>query len=477
MKGNEFEYFLGNLSFDPLSLGGLGVTTLLAKSSFAFLLLSMLFYWFQASFKYNKETFLGKAPSLTMCLANIALALMLSIRWIESGHFPLSNLYESLLFLSWSLTSIHFFLERAFFKGELISPTLGAITAPLALFTNAFATFSLPQEMQKVTVLVPALQSNWLIMHVSVMMISYAALLSGSLLAMAFLVVKFVEETLYSTFTVGDQRSSGFTKGDVCDVESPSFTSPTVKVGDVNLFDSSSLTTSNSQCTEGAKKVMRKDKEDYNQNLQLFEFNKPQNTGIFDFPLKSSLAHFLESSISFGFFNLIKFPILKKNETQSEPSSMASLKSEVLWEWQSALDKTSSKQREISWEDTILNIPSTELNQSEQTFQNKLKQTLDNLSYRSIGLGFALLTIGIFSGAVWANEAWGSYWSWDPKETWAFVTWLVFALYLHTRLSRGWVGKESAFVAALGFLVIWFCYLGVNLFGKGLHSYGWFPTK
>ena len=114
--------------------------------------------------------------------------------------------------------------------------------------------------------------------------------------------------------------------------------------------------------------------------------------------------------------------------------------------------------------------------ENQEMFQIRLKQTLDNLSYRSIGLGFALLTIGIFSGAVWANEDWGSYWSWDPKETWAFVTWLVFALYLHTRLSRGWVGKESAFVASFGFLVIWFCYLGVNLFGKGLHSYGWFSS-
>lgn len=434
MKGNEFEYFLDNLS----------LSTLLAKFSFAFLLLSMLFYWSQTSFKYTRETFLGKASSLTMWLANIALALMLSIRWIESGHFPLSNLYESLLFLSWSLTTIHFFLEHSFsnvlktngidktdhsfrllslfrksqvinkreshlsspltwsmtwfFTNKIgalmkkkqynphpqlgyqqkvcydivnhennlkspsviqrnvlieeqctqpneedISPTLGAITAPLALFTNAFATFSLPEEMQKVTVLVPALQSNWLIMHVSVMMVSYAALLSGSLLAMAFLVINFIQDTPTSM-----------------------------------------------------------------QRFQLRSVN-----------VKSSLH---------------------------TPQLF-----------------TESDQKTIP--------------QNEQLSENKLKQNLDNLSYRSIGLGFALLTIGIFSGAVWANEAWGSYWSWDPKETWAFVTWLVFALYLHTRLSRGWIGKKSALVATAGFLVIWFCYLGVNLFGKGLHSYGWFPSE
>ena len=98
---------------------------------------------------------------------------------------------------------------------------------------------------------------------------------------------------------------------------------------------------------------------------------------------------------------------------------------------------------------------------------------MDVWSYRIIGLGFPFLTIGIISGAVWANEAWGSYWSWDPKETWALITWLVFAIYLHSRLLKGWQGQKAAFVGSCGFFVIWICYLGVNFLGKGLHSYGW----
>jgi cytochrome c-type biogenesis protein CcsB len=102
-----------------------------------------------------------------------------------------------------------------------------------------------------------------------------------------------------------------------------------------------------------------------------------------------------------------------------------------------------------------------------------LLESLDNLSYRVIGLGFPLLTIGIVAGAVWANEAWGSYWSWDPKETWALITWLVFAAYLHTRITKSWQGKGPAILASLGFVVVWICYLGVNFLGKGLHSYGW----
>jgi cytochrome c-type biogenesis protein CcsB len=101
-------------------------------------------------------------------------------------------------------------------------------------------------------------------------------------------------------------------------------------------------------------------------------------------------------------------------------------------------------------------------------------EQLDSLSYRTITVGFLLLSVGLVSGAVWANEAWGSWWSWDPKETWALICWLVYAAYLHTRLIRGWQGRKPALVAAAGLVVIAVCYIGVNLLGIGLHSYGWF---
>ena len=121
---------------------------------------------------------------------------------------------------------------------------------------------------------------------------------------------------------------------------------------------------------------------------------------------------------------------------------------------------------------TSNNLILTSLNFQEYNF--KFINTLDNLSYRLISIGFSFLTIGILSGAVWANEAWGSYWSWDPKETWALITWIFFAIYLHTRLIKGWKGQKSAIIASFGFITLWICYLGVNLLGKGLHSYGWF---
>jgi cytochrome c-type biogenesis protein CcsB len=124
----------------------------------------------------------------------------------------------------------------------------------------------------------------------------------------------------------------------------------------------------------------------------------------------------------------------------------------------------------------IVDPPATESSKQSPLHSKYTKYilNLDFLSYRIIGLGFPFLTIGILSGAVWANEAWGSYWSWDPKETWALLTWLIFAIYLHTRLTKGWQGEKPAIIASLGFLVVWFCYLGVNLIGEGLHSYGFF---
>lgn len=96
---------------------------------------------------------------------------------------------------------------------------------------------------------------------------------------------------------------------------------------------------------------------------------------------------------------------------------------------------------------------------------------LDDLNYKAIIIGFPLLTLGIITGAAWANYAWGTYWSWDPKETWSLITWFVYAALLHGRLTTGWRGKKAAILAIVGFFVLLFTFLGVNLFLSGLHSY------
>ncbi|HGY5539177.1 MAG: c-type cytochrome biogenesis protein CcsB [Prochlorococcus sp.] len=269
------------------------------------------------------------AVRVLVALANLVLTAQLILRWWQSGHFPVSNLYESLCFLAWACTLTQLLVERSW-----PSPIVSAAATPMALLCVSFASFALPETLQEASPLVPALRSSWLVMHVSVIMCSYAALLVGSFLSVAVL------------FT------------------------------------------------------------DRQQTLEL-----------------------RSSSIGTGGFRQAKLA-------------------------KSALDQSEGMQ-----------LSPISLSRTEQ---------LDSLSYRTITVGFLLLTIGLISGAVWANEAWGSWWSWDPKETWALICWLVYAAYLHTRFSRGWSGRRPALVAVAGIVVIVVCYIGVNLLGIGLHSYGWF---
>ncbi|MCR4287592.1 MAG: c-type cytochrome biogenesis protein CcsB [Deltaproteobacteria bacterium] len=98
-------------------------------------------------------------------------------------------------------------------------------------------------------------------------------------------------------------------------------------------------------------------------------------------------------------------------------------------------------------------------------------RTLDELSYRAIAWGFPFLATGIISGAVWANYAWGTYWSWDPKETWSLITWFMYAAYLHARVTRGWRGRKAAYLSIIGFLAVVFLYWGVSFILPGLHAY------
>jgi cytochrome c-type biogenesis protein CcsB len=330
----------------------------MANLSFCLLFLTMLFYWIAIGLPETSKIIL--TSRISMILANLALFLLLVLRWKDSGHFPLSNLYESLIFLSWSLTAIQIFLDNAP-SNKMTNTTnfsfIGAFIAPSALLTDAFATFSLPQEMQKTSALVPALQSNWLVMHVTIMILSYAALICGCLLSIAFLIITRGEE---------------------------------INLIDKSLENDKSLTSLDFRIQSGNKQ------------------NEKTNKLIFSSSV-SPLNPFLMNGYS--------------ESTNSEVSQI---------------------------------FPAL------SSFSLKLAKNLDNLSYRVLGIGFPLLTIGILSGSVWANEAWGSYWSWDPKETWALLTWLVFAIYLHTRLTKGWQGKKPAIIAAFGFIVVWICFIGVS---------------
>ncbi len=325
---------------------------ILDNVSFALLLVTMLVYWVGAAFP--QVPWLAILGTSGMAIANLCMAALLGARWLEAGYFPLSNLYESLFFLAWGITTIHLIAENM--SGSRL---VGTVTAPVAMGITAFAALTLPDGMQNSAPLVPALKSNWLMMHVSVMMLSYATLMVGALLAIAFLIV---------------------TRGQAVELRG--------------------------------------------------------------------------SSVGTGGYRDSAFRV-KRSGVIPDPDPDPDL---------GVVSGGAAVMSTVSVAETAILSPQ----------RLSLADTLDNISYRVIGLGFPLLTIGIVAGAVWANEAWGSYWSWDPKETWAMITWLVFAAYLHARITKGWQGRRPAILAATGFVVVWVCYLGVNLLGKGLHSYGWF---
>ncbi len=98
-------------------------------------------------------------------------------------------------------------------------------------------------------------------------------------------------------------------------------------------------------------------------------------------------------------------------------------------------------------------------------------ETIDELGYKAIMVGFPLLAFGVILGAMWANYAWGGYWSWDPKETWSLIVWLIYGAYIHARMTRGWEGRRAAIYSIFGFLMVIFCFWGVNFLLSGLHAY------
>lgn len=277
----------------------------------------------------------GKA----MTIAFIRMTGFMTIRWIISKHFPLSNLYESSMFLSWSFSLPHI-ISGIHNRDEWS----GIVTAPGAMLTNGFATLGLPGGMQQSTPLVPAPQSHRLMMHVSMMLISYSTLLCGSLLAISLLVILYDGEKLFSIY------SNPFTR---------------ILYPDMDLY------------------TFERGEGDAKNNYHQLSMNS------------------------------LKFRLIRR---------------------------------------------------------------MDRRSYQIISLGFPSLTIGILSGAVWANEAWGSYRNRDPKETWALITWLIYATYIHTRMTKNWRGGGPAIAASTGFFLVWIRFLGVNPSGIGLHNYGWLIT-
>lgn len=310
--------------------------------------------------------------SMLLVLGLVSQTVALVLRWITSGHAPMANLYESLSLFGWGIV-LFFLIAQRFYPvqaaGALVVPTAFIISSVAGVFYKG------PEP------LVPALQSYWLWIHVTIAMLSYGlfALSFGAgffYIIQEYLLKKNYKNVMY-TFLI-----LFATLGLVLGFWAGSWWAEPAKVMD--------------PATQIVDKVYAGS-----------DYMKIIVGGVAG----------LMIGLVLGFLS---------GKGSSKPGFAKRL-------------------------------PSLDV--------------LDEVSYRGIAFGFPLLTIGIITGAIWADQAWGRWWGWDPKETWSLITWLFYGAYLHTRLTMGWRGRHSAILAVIGLVMVMITYLGVNLFLSGLHSY------
>jgi cytochrome c-type biogenesis protein CcsB len=420
-----------------------------------FLYLALIAY-LGAGVLYGFAAALGHAPLRAGAVALTRGGFLLhttaiAVRWASSGHPPLSNIYEMVLVFSWGVVALH---EVAEWKFEL--PFLGAITVPIAALALILMQV-LPGEIRP---LVPALQSTWLQIHVTLAMLSYAGFTISFAVALLYLikdgattrsflnwsaglvlgvyvtiVVTSVNAGLALTMPAWDAAAREkvmLAPRQALLVPIPSLGWPFVIVlALVAVTLALNLLATFSAQDRRWENLARRAflATLFGQALAIVLLILKVNAGPYYVP---------QYSQSFG-VHLAASPFLLAGMVMA---FFASLAWEVLrWKYDAIVDY----------------LPSPD--------------TLDGLIYKTVAISFPLLTLMIIAGAYWANRTWGSYWSWDPKEDWALITWLTYAGYLHMRLTRGWRGRRSAYFAIIGFGIVMFTFFGVTYLLPGLHAY------
>ncbi len=349
-------------------------------------------------------------------------------RWSYAGHIPTSNMYEFMTFLGMMIIvafHILYFLYRL--------PVLGVFALPVGFIMIAYASV-FPSEVQP---LIPALQSYWLKIHVT----TAAA-------AEAFFAVGFAAGLMYILRTVNYQ---GTTKSDRQARWGIEFTlwfiiTLVSFIGSIFTFNALGY------------------QAQFSKNITITD-----DAGIQQTSLRQE--------------TYVLPPIVKPYGTQVDNMKPFLGITQPLFEAPSWMNGQSAgrKLNTVLWSllmgtivygllRVLLRKPiGAAISPVCQTID---EEDLDELSYRAIAIGYPLFTLGaLIFAMIWAQEAWGRFWGWDPKEVWALITWLFYAVYLHLRLSRGWQGKKSAWLAVIGFIVVLFTLVGVNLVIAGLHSY------
>jgi cytochrome c-type biogenesis protein CcsB len=370
-------------------------------------------------------------------------------RWYEAGHPPFASIYEMLLMFVWTLAILTLVAEKKF--GVKV---IGTVTMPVAIVGVVL------MQLLRTDVhpLVPALQSTWLHVHVTLAMLAYAACALSFALAMMFLIQDGIKTETFlaatSLFTMGVYIGilTRFEKWGGLSViawnaqeKSEMFLQRGVRlfvvIPDLGWLMSLVLLVAAAPFVLYLIGRVQKNESFFTianravfvsillQILALLVFLLRARTGQYAsldaeglYPTSLAASPFILSGLVGGIFNSLLYLLL-------------------LW-------RRADLER-------LLPTPAA----------------LDRITYKTICIAFPLLTLMIAAGAYWANRTWGSYWSWDPKETWAAITWLVYAGYLHMRITRGWRGRRAAYFAILGFAVVMFTFFGVTYLLPGLHAY------
>ena len=392
-----------------------------------------------ASFSFAPEI-LRKIAIGTLSLGWIAHTAGLGARWIAAGfsHPPMTNMYETLLLFVWG-----FVLISVYFDMRYRVRVQSALATLIALVGLGLASL---QQSKEIEPLVPALQSLWLHVHVAFAAFSYGFFLLSSLFAFLFIIKlkpreHFVAALLqafaaFCLLVVGGKGTMllgdiGFSK--LVEIEGKLQISGDL-IAVPYLKFAFSFVFLLLVVTVWLQSLAEKDEKKAARQLARW----------------FSLGAFMLSLavVATVFFVLTHTPGL---ELRSNPYRLILLVLGLLGQLVSLI---------LHWSYDSLRSVLPEAD------------TLEQLSYKAVLIGVPLLTVVICTGSVWAHYAWGRYWGWDPKETWSLITWLIYALYLHLRLQRGWQGLRLAIVSIVGFFAVIFTYMGVNILLSGLHAYG-----
>lgn len=349
-------------------------------------------------------------------------------RWAEAGHIPTSNMFEFMTFLGMMITLafiIVYFLYKA--------PALGIFAMPVSIIIIGYASV-FPKEVQP---LIPALQSYWLKIHVTT-----AA--TGE----AFFAVGFAAGLMYLLRTVNFQSKERKHRREQVGVEITVFFLVMIVAFVVAIFSFNAA----GYHAKFATYTTSVDANNVEQKTQ-------QNV---DYVLPPIFKPYQSEVIQMQPFLGMNEPLLEAPSWITGANGGRKLNT-VVWSILGGLILYGLIRLMIRKPIGALVGP---------LLQGIDPEDIDEISYRAIAIGYPIFTLGALVFAmIWAAEAWGRFWGWDPKEVWALITWLYYAAYLHFRLSRGWQGKKSAWLSVIGFLVVMFTLIGVNLVIAGLHSY------